>query len=145
MVGLPPGSTLPANGTFTIVDHVLERYVDGAPQDEGSAYSYGDLVVNAFNDNRQARLYLKDQALELFLLDPDANVMDVAGDGGPAFAGGPEAAVVRSMERNPTGEDGSLPGSWHACAYEEGVGYVSDRFRSTILASPGEANSSPSP
>lgn len=145
VVGLPPGSTLPANGTFTIVDHVLERYVDGAPQDEGSAYSYGDLVVNAFNDNRQARLYLKDQALELFLLDPDANVMDVAGDGGPAFAGGPEAAVVRSMERSATGEDGSLPDSWHACAYEEGVGYVSDRFRSTILASPGEDNSDPSP
>ena len=145
VVGLPPGSTLPALGTFTIVDHVLERYVDGAPQDEGSAYSYGDLVVNAFNDNRQARLYLKDQALELLLLDPDANIMDVAGDGGPAFAGGPEAAIVRSMERDENGEDGTLPSSWHACAYEEGTGYVSDRFRSTILASPGEANSAPSP
>lgn len=145
VVGFPPGSTLAANGTFTIVDHVLEPYIDGAPQDEGSAYSYGDLVVNAFNDNRQARLYLKDEALELYLLDPDANIMDVAGDGGPAFDGGPESSIVRSMERAEDGVDGTLPASWHACTHEEGTGYVADRFRSTILASPGETNSLPSP
>ena len=43
---------------FTIVDHVLEPYEDGKPQDENSAFLTGDPIVNSFNDNRQARLYL---------------------------------------------------------------------------------------
>ena len=67
VVGFPPGSVIPAGGTFTIVDHLLEVYQDGAPQDENTAFIDGDLIVNAYNDNRQARLYLKDGQLELFL------------------------------------------------------------------------------
>ena len=62
--------------------------LDGAPQDELTSFLGGDLVVNVFNDDRQSRLYLKDEALELVLKDPDNNVVDTAGDGGPAFAGG---------------------------------------------------------
>jgi phosphatidylserine/phosphatidylglycerophosphate/cardiolipin synthase-like enzyme len=140
VVGLPPGSTIPANGTFTIVDHLLEAYVDGAPQDEGTAYDYGDLVVNAFNDNRQARLYLKDEALELYLIDPDAQIMDVAGDGGPAFKGGPNGASVYSMERRAGAIDGTSPDSWAACPLNEGDGYVSESYRDVIIATPGLEN-----
>lgn len=151
VVGLPPGSTLPASGYFSIVDHVLEAYQDGAPQDEGSAYTTGDLVVNAFNDNRQSRLYLKDTALELFLLDPAAQVMDVAGDGGPAFAGGPMGSTTHSMERISDDSDGADPASWRACAAELGGENVNPApvflddpeptWREVIIATPGEPNS----
>jgi hypothetical protein len=152
VVGLPPGSILPANGRFTILDHVLEAYVDGAPQDSGTAFTTGDLIVNAFNDNRQSRLYLKDDAMELFLLDPDANLMDVAGDGGPAFAGGPEGGldeIVRSMQRTDPPGDGASASSWMASPVTEGGTNVSDApidirdpegptYRELILATPGE-------
>lgn len=125
VVGLVPGSVLPANDTFLIVDHVLETYQDGAPQDRGTAYVTADLIVNAFNDNRQSRLYLKDTALELELRDPQGTAMDHIGDGGPAFAGGPEGnSVVRSMERLPN-TDGTLPGSWKACSNAIGGALVS--------------------
>jgi phosphatidylserine/phosphatidylglycerophosphate/cardiolipin synthase-like enzyme len=147
VVGIPPGSILPARGRFAIVDHVLEAYQDGAPQDTNTAFLGGDLVLNAFNDNRQARLYLKDEALELRLLDADANVLDVVGDGGPAFAGGPDGGVVRSMQRNDDPGDGSEPGNWHASRVSQGGSLVnpapivpgeSRTYRETILATPGE-------
>lgn len=149
VVGLPPGSVIPAGGRFTILDHTVEPYVDGAPQDTNTAFLTGDLVVNPFNDNRQARLYLKDQALELILKDPDGNVMDVAGDGGPAFHGGPEASgVVRSMQRAEPPGDGADPDSWLASPVSEGGANVNPApidpadpgrtWRSIILATPGE-------
>jgi phosphatidylserine/phosphatidylglycerophosphate/cardiolipin synthase-like enzyme len=141
VVGLPPGSTIPAGGTFSIVDHTLEAYIDGAPQDENTAFLTGDMVVNAFNDNRQARLYLKDTALELFLKDPDNAIMDIAGDGGPPFAGGPEQDVVRSMERVPGTVDGTLPGAWRSCSVAEGGVNVNPDYRQLIRATPGEENS----
>ena len=152
VLGFPPGSTIPANGLFSVVDHVLEAYQDGAPQDEGTAYVTGDMVVNAFNDNRQARLYLKDSAQELFLLDPAAQLMDTAGDGGPPFAGGPDNGRSISMERlNPPG-DGADPSSWADCILPLGGVNVNpdpvhidqpdgDTYQDIIIASPGEANS----
>jgi hypothetical protein len=139
---------IPAGGRFSIVDHVLETYVDGAPQDTNTAFLTGDLVMNPFNDDRAARLYLKDQALELRLLDPDGTVVDVAGDGGPAFAGGPSGDVVRSMQRSDPPGDGSDPSSWSASGVAEGGANVnpapilpsepSRTYRSVILATPGE-------
>jgi len=140
VVGLPPGSTIPPRSTFTIVDHVWEPYQDGLPQDEQTAFLTGDLILNSFNDNRQARLYLKDGALELFLRDPDAVILDVAGNGGPAFVGGPDSGGrVRSMERNDEPGDGSLPEAWHACT--EGGGDVNPAYAATIIATPGADNS----
>jgi len=141
VVGLPPGSTVPAYDTFLIVDHTLEAYVDGAPQDESSAYLSGDMVVNAFNDNRQSRLYLKDGTMELFLQDPDAAVVDAVGDGGPPFAGGPEGDVVRSMERRQEAGDGTLPESWYSFTGQVGAGVVNPDYAQEILASPGDRNS----
>jgi phosphatidylserine/phosphatidylglycerophosphate/cardiolipin synthase-like enzyme len=141
VVGFPPGSRVPAGGTFLIVDHVLEPYVDGQPQDSNTAYLTGDLVLNAFNDNRQARLYLKDGALELFLKDPDAQIADVAGDGGPAFAGGPDGAVVRSMERLAGDNAGDQSTAWKSCTATEGNATVNPDYRATILATPGGPNS----
>jgi hypothetical protein len=144
VVGLPPGSVIPPFGTFLIVDHVLETYVDGAPQDENSAYLRGDLVVSTFNDNRQSRLYLKDGALELILRDPDGVEIDRAGDGGPAFAGGPssDGLTVRSMERRLDPGDGASRGSWYSYTGSTGSGVVNPDYAAEILASPGEDNSS---
>lgn len=152
VVGIPPGAVLPPNGRFLILDHVLETYQEGAPQDQGSAYTTGDLILNSFNDNRQARLYLKDTSLELFLQDPAAALVDHVGDGGPPFAGGPEnGGVARSMERLEGAVDGTSPASWKACSLPEGGALVSDApldpldpdvtFRDLIRATPGEANS----
>ncbi len=141
VVGIPPGSVIAPRGTFTIVDHVLERYVDGAPQDETSAFLRGDLVVNAFNDDRQARLQLKDTALELFLKDPDNNVVDVAGDGGPAFAGGPTGGIddpVHSMQRVAPEASGALSSSWAASNVTEGGANVAPAFKNQVRATPGE-------
>jgi len=152
VAGLPPGSILPAGGRFSIIDHVLEPYVDGVPQDEGSAFTSGDLVLNPFNDNRQARLYLKDQALELRLIDPNAALMDRAGDGNPAFAGGPTGGLdspVRSMQRADPPGDGAVPESWSASDVDLGGSNVSAEpidtddprgptYRDLIRATPGE-------
>jgi phosphatidylserine/phosphatidylglycerophosphate/cardiolipin synthase-like enzyme len=144
VIGFPPGSLLPANGLFTILDHTMETYQDGIPQDERSAFSGGDMVVNSFNDNRQARLALKDGALRLRLLDPDAQVMDVAGNGGPAFAGGPGSdGAVRSMERAAEPGDGALSESWHACSLTEGGANVNEDYKLLMVGTPDEPNSAP--
>jgi phosphatidylserine/phosphatidylglycerophosphate/cardiolipin synthase-like enzyme len=144
VVGLPPGSFLPARGLFTILDHTMEPYRDGIPQDELSAFSGGDMVVNSFNDNRQARLALKDGALGLRLLDPDGQVMDAAGDGGPAFEGGPGGdGTVRSMERADDPGDGTDPANWHACSLDEGGANVTGEFKLIMVGTPDEPNSAP--
>lgn len=166
-VGLPPGSVIPANGRFTIMDHLLEIYQDGAPQDQNTAFVDGDLIMNAYNDNRQARLYIVDGNIELVLKDPAGNIMDIAGDSSAAFHGGPDGTksgeglnrngepttysgtMVRSMVR--IGEDGTLPESWAPSSVELGTdevnpgGIVFDgmeepvlSYRDLILTSPGE-------
>ncbi len=141
VVGFPPGSFIPPHGYFTIVDHTLEPYVDGQPQDQTTAYASGDLVLNPFNDNRQSRLYIKDTAFELILQDPDANEIDHAGNGGPPFAGGPDpAGGVRSMERLSGTEDGRVPVSWRACPASAGIGLVNPDYQPMIFASPDVAN-----
>lgn len=151
VVGLPPGSVIPANGLFSILDHTLEPYQDGVPQDEPSAFANGDLVVNAYNDNRQSRLYIKDGALDLRLKDPQGIVVDRLGDGGPAFWGGPgtgwdaelnrERDVVRSMERRASVGDGTDPASWYACTLETGGENVTEAYKDLMLGTPGETNS----
>jgi hypothetical protein len=100
------------------------------------------MVVNAFNDNRQARLYLKDGQLDLRLQDPTGQLVDRAGDGGPAFFGGPSGgAVVRSMERRATPGDGSAPESWYACTAEQGGAHVNEDYKDVMIGTPGEPNS----
>jgi len=141
VVGFPPGSRIPPNGLFTVLDHTTEPYIDGQPMDDTSAFRNGDLVLNPFNDNRQARLYLKDGALELILKDPRGVEMDRAGNGGPAYAGGPGAGKVRTMERDAAGGDGTDPANWHACSLDEGGENVNEGFRAVMIGTPGEQNS----
>lgn len=144
VLGFPPGTTLRPGQTWLVADHVLEPYQDGAPQDEPATYVDPDMVVNPFNDNRQARLYLKDGNLDLRLVDPDGVVVDVSGDGGPAFAGGPTGdGRVRSMERRAGDNDGADPASWYASTVEEGGARITPERRGVVLATPGEPNSAP--
>jgi hypothetical protein len=143
VVGIPPGSILPAGGLFTILDHTMEPYEDGTPQDERSAFSGGDMVVNSFNDNRQARLAIKDGALGLRLLDPNGIEMDRAGDGGPAFAGGPAGGVVRSMERVDPPGDGTVRESWQSCSLDQGGTHVNEDYKDIMIGTPDEENSAP--
>lgn len=140
VVGLPPGARIAPQSTYLILDHTLEEYADGVPQDQPSAYRNGDLVVNSFNDDRQSRLYLKDGALELILKDPEGSELDRAGDGGPAFVGGPDGNFVYSMERNDVPGDGTLESSWHPSSLSGGLN-VSLWAQPWVVASPGEANS----
>ncbi len=141
VVGFPPGSTIPGNGRYLVVDHLLERFEDGLPQDGGSATTAADMVVNPFNDDRAARLYLEDEFLRLRLLDPLGVEADVVGDAGPPFAGGPGSeGEARSMERLPGGEDGTDALSFAACPLDVGGNYVREDWRDLILATPGEEN-----
>lgn len=142
IVGLPPGSYIPANGTFTIVDHVVAEYLEGRPQDSPSAFVTGDLILNSFNDNRQARLYLKGSSLELYLRDPRGIEVDRAGDGGAAFAGGPFLDVAYSMERRQDDPgEGDDPSRWYSCTLPQGGANVHPLFRNEVIATPGESNS----
>ena len=128
---------------------MLERYVDGAPQDTNTAFTTGDLVVNAFNDDRQARLALKDQALELFLKDPVGAEMDVAGDGGPAFFGGPSEGRAHSMVRTNVMGPGAERASWAVSSGTQGCGYTNNApldfanggptYDERVISSPGVA------
>jgi phosphatidylserine/phosphatidylglycerophosphate/cardiolipin synthase-like enzyme len=141
VLGFPPGSTIQPNSTYLVLDHMLEPYIDGAPQDEYTAYSNGDLILNAYNDNRQSRLYLKDGQMELFLKDPANAIMDRAGDGGPAFHGGPDGGKVYSMERQSSPGAGTSRDDWKRCSLTEGGANVNPDFRADIIATPGETNS----
>lgn len=145
VVGIVPGSVIPPNGLFTILDHTMEPYSDGVPQNETSAFKNGSMTVNAFNDDRQARLYLKDGYMDLRLLDPKGNVVDRAGDGGPPFAGGLRTvnggSVNFSMERRADPGDGTLADSWYTCTLEEGGENVNEPFKSVMVGTPAEENS----
>ena len=147
VVGLPPGSVVGPQDTFLILDHTYETYQDGMPQDENSAYLAGDLVVNAYNDNRQSRLYIKDGALKLKLQDPRAKLVDVAGDGGSPFFGGPPGSTggipARSMERRADPGDGAVAASWYACTLPVGGALVNPAYATEVLATPDEPNSPP--
>lgn len=145
VVGIPPGSVIPAGGLFTILDHTMEPYQDGVPQDETSAFWGGDMVVNAFNDNRQARLYLVDGAMDLRLIDPRGVEVDALGDGGPPPEGGPgigaDLGKAFSMERRADPGDGRDPASWYTCTLAEGGTHVHDDHKTIMIGTPGEANS----
>ena len=82
----------------------------------------GDMVVNSFNDDRQARLALKDGALGLRLLDPDGTEMDVEATAVPPTPGlSPTApscpwSVRTSQARETTPPTGTRAASKSAAA-----------------------------
>lgn len=155
MVGLYPGTIIGPYERFLIVDHNIEPFQEGRPHMGASAFQFADFVMNVANDPRFLRLNLHNADFAIRLLDPAAQVMDVAGNGGPPFSGGRRVinGTLRnfSMERIhtvcPESGDcevfgpGDEPSSWQACQAETGGENVSEAFRSIVIATPGAANS----
>ncbi len=155
VVGFYPGTLIGPWERFLIADHVLAPFQDGVPQQSVSAFTNADFVMNVANDPRFLRLNLHNLAFRLRLLDPAGAQMDVAGNGGPPFAGGrrEEGGVLRnrSMERvhfDCAGADdcapigpGDDPASWEACLLDEGGANVNEAYRAIVIASPGAPNS----
>ncbi len=146
VVGLYPGTIIGPHERFLIVDHNLAPFTDLAPQDvEGSAFDDPDFVMNTANDPRFLRLNLHNAKFSLRLLDPRGNVMDVAGDNGPPFAGGRRveggSMLNYSMERVHPVIDGSKAEAWQECTADQGGIHIREEFRNSIRATPGEANS----
>ena len=146
-VGFTPGTVIQPGQYFLILDHNLDVYSDSEPQRAVQAYRNGDFVLNLANDPRFPRLNIKDVATDLRLVDTLAREIDVAGNGGPPFAGGPQfdsngnIIAVRSMERDVTKADGTQASAWSACSLSEGGANVNEQFRADVIASPGEPNS----
>ncbi len=152
-MGFTPGTVIQPGEYFLVLDHNIQQYSDAAQLDGEVAFLNPDFVVNTANDPRFPRLNIKDSNMNLLLKDSRGRVIDQAGDGGMPFAGGAittEDGTVNdivgtvSMERiinNGTAGAGDDPASWKACSLSEGGTYVSDSFKSRIIATPGEANS----
>lgn len=166
VVGLYPGTVIGPYERFLIVDHNVEAYDDLRPQMPDGAYTGADFVMNMANDQRFLRMNLANARFELRLLDPRGNVVDVAGDGGPPFAGGrewipgspqtdPRDLRVRSMERvhfdcesDPDPEcrpirNGRNASSWRACTdpAEELTVQIREGYERNVIATPGQPNS----
>lgn len=146
-IGFTPGTVIQPKQYFLVLDHNTTSYSDGEPQREAEAYQNPDYVMNIANDQRFPRMNLKDNALQLHLVDTTARVIDSVGNGGPPFAGGPEFDAngrvlrVRSMERDITKADGTQRDAWSTCSLNEGGANVREEFRATVIGTPGEANS----
>ena len=144
-MGIYPGTIIGPYERFLIVDHNLSPFDDLRPQDGDSAFREPDFVMNSANDQRFLRLNLHNANFFLQLVDPRGNVIDVAGDGGPPFAGGRQSVggtfLNFSMERTHPLEDGSKSSSWRQCVATQGGAHVNEVYRSVIMATPGEPNS----
>lgn len=146
ILGFYPGTIIGPHERFLILDHNLSPFVDTIPQDQPHAFLNADFIMNMANDARFLRLNLRNADLFLQLMDSRGNVIDVVGNGGPAFAGGRtvEAGVIvnRSMERIHPPGPGDLATSWQPCSAAEGGANVGESFRAIVIATPGEPNAS---
>ena len=145
VVGLYPGTIIGPYERFLLLDHNVAPFEDSTPQDFGGAFMNGDFVMNSANDPRFLRLNLHNAQFRLRLLDPRGTEMDVAGNGGPPFAGGRTEVrgrlVNRSMERLHPVTYGGDASAWAACDADEGGANVRPDYRAAIRATPGEPNS----
>lgn len=156
VVGFFPGTTIGPYERFLVVGQNTQPYDDLYPQTRGGAYDRADFVMNMANDQRFLRLNLRNADFELRLVDRQGQTMDVAGDGGPPFAGGRETGadgVTRnySMVRlqrpcqSDNGApcvdviDGAEPAAWASASGAPGDN-VRPAYRDIIVATPGTAN-----
>jgi len=168
-VGFYPGTIIGPYERFLILDHNLPPFSDLDPQVGSQAFKGADFVLNGANDARFIRLNLRNAAFFLRLIDPDGNLMDLAGDGGAPFAGGRRnlygspppscsnagncnrggeclygecvSLQAFSMERVHPPGPGDDPASWKRCEAERGGINVVDRYKDIVIATPGEPNS----
>ncbi|MGB0646240.1 MAG: phospholipase D-like domain-containing protein, partial [Bradymonadia bacterium] len=168
MVGLYPGTVIGPYERFLVLDHNTEPYDDLKPQFLSGAYLEPDFVMNMANDARFLRINLHNGAFDLRLTDPRGNIVDRAGNGRSAFAGGRRCRgggnecpirdqIVHSMERihvncDNQGEDcepiidGTKAAAWRTCENatdEQRAQIRTDNLR-YIMATPGRSNSADS-
>jgi len=148
-VGFTPGTVIQPGQYFLVLDHNLVPYTETDPQRGATAFQNGDYVMNIPNDPRMPRMNLQNSNLRLELTDAQGEVIDVAGDYGPPFAGGrrdigTDDEKNYSMERiivDGSGGDGADRANWQQTQLDQGGVNVNESFRSFIIATPGEPNS----
>lgn len=148
-VGFTPGTVIEPGEYFLVLDHNVVPYSEGDPQRGHHAFVNPDFVLNMANDPRFPRLNLKNMGFFIDLRDATGEIIDVAGDRGPAFFGGRKetsrGVVNYSMERKIAADgsvgDGMKVDSWKASSVEQGGQNVHPDYRDIIMATPGEANS----
>jgi hypothetical protein len=88
-----PARVIPPGGRFTIVDHVLEPYRRRRPAGRTAPFLRGDLVVNASTTTARRACTSRTRRARPAAARPRRGDRQRAGDGGPAFAGGPAIMV----------------------------------------------------
>ena len=165
MVGIYPGTVIGPYERFLLIDHNTEPYDDLKPQFLSGAYLEPDFVMNLANDARFLRINLHNGTFKLRLTDPRGTIVDVAGNGLGALAGGRVCRdgarqceirdqVSRSMERvhvdcTNQGPDcqrvlpGDTAAAWRTCANppESQKAQIRPENRRFIDATPGQVNS----
>ena len=145
VMGFTPGTVIGPGEHFLVLDHNTVPLSEGEPQRGDHAFENPNFVLNTANDPRFRSLNLKKAALQLEIRDSNAQMIDVAGNGGPAFAGGRDGDTNWSMQRihnsDGTIPDGTRRSSWGISPRTQGGDNVNEAFRNFIIADPGEPNS----
>ncbi len=145
IMGFTPGTVIKPGEYFLLLDHNTVPLSERDPQRGDHAFLNPNFVLNTANDPRFRRLNLKSGNMQLSIQNTRQVVIDRAGDGSPAFAGGREGDMNYSMERviPPSGAvpDGTEASSWQRATGAEGGENVNEDFRDFIIATPGEPNS----
>ncbi|MFW5967215.1 MAG: phospholipase D-like domain-containing protein, partial [Persicimonas sp.] len=149
-VGFTPGTVIEPGEYFLVLDHNTVPYEEGEPQRGTHAFQNPDFVLNKANDPRFPRLDLKNASLDLELRDATGEIIDEAGDAGPAFWGGRDEVdgeiLNFSMERriNEDGEvqndDGTEEDAWKSASGETGGDNVHPDYRDFMISTPGQPN-----
>ena len=142
IMGFPPGTVIGPGERFLILDHNTVPLSEGEPQRGQHAFKNPDFVLNTANDPRFRSLDLKSAYMNISLQNTRNVIIDRAGNGGPAFAGGRQGDLNYSMQRV-IGSDGEIPDgterdSWQRPPISQGGVNVNEAFRDFILAQPGE-------
>ena len=140
-LGFSPGTVIWPGQRFLILDHNTVPLSEGDPQRGNHAFRNPDFVLNTANDPRFRHLDLQASSLNLELINTQQEVIDVAGDGGPPFAGGRDGDRVYSMQRVIDGDDigpGDESDSWARPQVARGGTNVNEEFRDFVIAQPGE-------
>ena len=145
IMGFTPGTVIGPGERFLVLDHNTVPLSEGDPQRGEHAFLNPNFVLNTANDPRFRSLNLKSGFMDLSLQNTRDVVVDRAGNGGPAFAGGRDGNTNFSMQRR-LNSDGSVPDgtqreSWGRSPAPQGGENVNEAFRDFIIAEPGEANS----
>jgi hypothetical protein len=121
-ITIPTGQSIAANGYYVVARNT-------------------SMAVTSANYSTTTAMSINNSAFQLELRTSLNTLIDTANDGGAPLAGVNDATNLyrRSMERKPTGTNGTLASSWQS-AFAAGSG-VAAGYSSRTIATPGQANS----